>query len=130
MSRPGHSRRHQPTRGQSVNVRPAVSQSVSVCCKETPRGPADLMPVSQILLQQQVSQSVSVRYKETLRGPADPVQAQGFNPCPALVTQGATNLPQVSPTTGSTQAELACNMYKALSDLMRFRSFVRSSSLH
>ena len=58
------------------------------------------------------SVSVSVRYKETPRGPSDPMQAPGPNPCPALVTQGATNLPQVSPTTCSTQAELASNMYK------------------
>jgi hypothetical protein len=38
------------------------------------------------------SQSVSVRYKETPRGPANPMQAPGPNPCPALVTQGATKL--------------------------------------
>jgi hypothetical protein len=43
-------------------------------------------------------QSVSVCYKETPKGPADPMQAPGPNPCPALVTRGATNLPQVSPT--------------------------------
>jgi hypothetical protein len=60
-----------------------------------------------------VSQSVSVRYKETPRGPANPMLTPGPNPCPAFETQGATNLPQVSPTTCSTQAELASNMYKA-----------------
>ena len=59
------------------------------------------------------SQSVSVRYKETPRGPANPMLTPGPNPCPAFETQGATNLPQVSPTTCSTQAELASNMYKA-----------------
>ena len=55
-------------------------------------------------------QSVRICYKETPRGPANPMQAPGPNPCPALVTQGATNLPQVSPTTCSTQAELASHM--------------------
>jgi hypothetical protein len=59
------------------------------------------------------SQSVSVRYKETPRGPANPMLTPGPNPCPAFETQGATHLPQVSPTTCSTQAELASNMYKA-----------------
>ena len=33
-----------------------------------------------------------VRYKETPRGPANPMFAPGPNPCPALVTQSATNL--------------------------------------
>jgi hypothetical protein len=33
-----------------------------------------------------------VRYKETPRGPANPMFAPGPTPCPALVTQSATNL--------------------------------------
>jgi hypothetical protein len=57
--------------------------------------------------------SFGVRYKETPRGPANPMLTPGPNPYPAFETQGATNLPQVSPTTCSTQAELASNMYKA-----------------
>jgi hypothetical protein len=42
--------------------------------------------------QPSVSKKKRVRYKETPRGPANPMFAPGPNPCPALVTQSATNL--------------------------------------
>jgi hypothetical protein len=61
-------------------------------------------------LAQSVSQCSLQRYPEDS---ANPMQDPGPNPCPALVTHGATSLPQVSPTTCRTQAELASNMYKA-----------------
>jgi hypothetical protein len=77
-----------------------------------------------------VSQSVSVRYKETPRGPANPMQAPGPNPCPALVTQGATNLPQVSPTTCSTQAGLASNTLAAAATRMVVCSDVLAACWH
>jgi hypothetical protein len=73
-----------------------------------------------------VSRAASVRYKETPKGPADTMQASGPNPCPARVPQGATNLPQVSPTTCSTQADLASNMYKPRNDRMRGQERTRT----
>jgi hypothetical protein len=55
-----------------------------------------------------VIEGVSVRYKETPRGPADPRQAPGPDPCPALVTQGATNLLQVSQPSAGHQRHRRC----------------------
>lgn len=49
-----------------------------------------------------VSHTVSVQYKQTPRGSADPMQAPGPIPCPTLLSQGATKAAepsQVSPTT-------------------------------
>jgi hypothetical protein len=120
----GHHHHHafitlRPLRGPANTTRAqgGGGGSVSVRYKETPRGPANPMqapgPNPCPALITGVSQSVSVRYKETPRGPANPMLTPGPNPCPAFENQGATNLPQVSPTTCSTQAELASNMYKA-----------------
>jgi hypothetical protein len=69
-----------PKKKKRVRYKVSKKKKKRVRYKETPRGP----PAQK--------KRKRVRYKETPRGPANPMFAPGPNPCPALVTQSATNL--------------------------------------